>query len=844
MTARPVETSVPPRNTPRSSRTPSGSTARNPAVAEPTIGSLLSTLPAEEKIVIRRIEKILYKINAAETALLYNKTCIKEGLLPKYTHLRLHDPNAAADAHTLAFRRRLTERQIEEKEKDLRTALDTYEDLKRQWLSLHHDSDRTHISAALQRLKDQDRTHRERTILQKLTRLNGGKLRLPKGRQAYINLTEYVPNHDEEALLQLGLNCHYSTKPCPRTKRLEIEVLLDSITNLEKERKVHLTDSLRPLLLAEALTSRHPEHHKSLLTKEMKEAAKKLKSTNGITVRRADKTPALVLINTEEYHNKLDLILADDTKFRRITRNPVDAIKKEANDIIDRVNSLSSSTKLNKIKGDFEPGYIYGNIKTHKRGNPIRPIISQIPTPTYRLAKQLNGILSPYIPGRYRVKSSAEFLHLIKDSPATGTISSLDVESLFTNVPVPETINLICDRVYRHQGSPPLQIPEDALRRLLELCTMSAPFTTHRGHLYTQVDGVAMGSPLGVFFADFYMGIVEERVFQDIPTPPIYCRYVDDTFVRTSSQDHVNLLKDKFEEHSVLHFTSEQSQDGTLPFLDISVHQDTTTDKVQTDVYRKGTNLGLCLNGASECPDRYKDTTISAYIRRALTHCSTWTTTSKEIEKATQILINNGFSNKRVDEITKKIINKWYAGDSNAETDDQKNKIKLYYKNQFHHSYKQDERALKDIIKNHVKPINDEDEIDLIIYYKNRKTSSLIMKNNPAAEQDKIRQRNVVYYYKCHVEGCPQTYIGMTTMRLSKRISCHVQEGAIANHLANAHNRRPTRERLIQDIDIIDRQSDNKRLRYLEALHILEKKPSINRTDEPLLLPTTLPPAN
>ena len=103
--------------------------------------------------------------------------------------------------------------------------------------------------------------------MRKLIKLNGGKLRLPQQRQNYVNLTNYLPDQDEEALLQLGLNCHYADKPKPHQKRLEIEVLLDSLLSLEKEKKVELSDSIRPLLLAEALTTRHPEHNQTLMTR-------------------------------------------------------------------------------------------------------------------------------------------------------------------------------------------------------------------------------------------------------------------------------------------------------------------------------------------------------------------------------------------------------------------------------------------------------------------------------------------------------------------------------------------------------------------------------------------------
>ena len=80
----------------------------------------------------------------------------------------------------------------------------------------------------------------------------------------------------------------------------------------------------------------------------------------------------------------------------------------------------------------------------------------------------------------------------------------------------------------------------------------------------------------------------------------------------------------------------------------------------------------------------------------------------------------------------------------------------------------------------------------------------------------------------------------MTTMSLSKCISCHAQEGAIKNQTGRTHNTTPSRDQIIENTIIIDGHGDPKHLRYLEALHILEKKPQMNCTEEPLLLPTTL----
>ena len=188
-------------------------------------------------------------------------------------------------------------------------------------------------------------------------------------------------------------------------------------------------------------------------------------------------------------------------------------------------------------------GYCYGHIKTHKPGNKIRPIISQIPTPTYGIAESLCAILTPYAPATYNLTSATDFLDILKSNNSRGHIASLDVESLFTNVPVDRTINYIMNRVYRDDATPTLDIAEPALRGLLECCPKEAPFTCPRGAKYRQVDGVAMGSQLGVLLANFFMGCVEEEVFRKIKKPDIYCRYIDDIFIQATDEAEIEHLR-------------------------------------------------------------------------------------------------------------------------------------------------------------------------------------------------------------------------------------------------------------------------------------------------------------
>ncbi|XP_076045750.1 uncharacterized protein LOC143027993 [Oratosquilla oratoria] len=334
----------------------------------------------------------------------------------------------------------------------------------------------------------------------------------------------------------MGLNCHYLTKPRPHRKRLEIEVLLDDIQHLEKAGQVKTTPDLQPALLAEANKTRGSYHSKFVNGNHLL-AAKELRNNPDITIRRADKTAAFVIINREDYTHKIDSILSDTTKFTKITRNPTDSIKKKLNKIITSINANMDSPKFPKLTGEYSLGYAFGNIKTHKPGNPIRPIISQIPTATYSIAKKLNELLTPYVPSTYAIASAPDFLEILRDSPSNedAIIASLDVESLFTNVNVDQTIDFILKRVYHCDDTTPLNIFEKSLRSLLEICTKEAPFTCPNGRMYKQIVGVAMGSPLGVLFANFFMGTIETELLAEA-RPSIYCRYVDDIFVRCDAK--------------------------------------------------------------------------------------------------------------------------------------------------------------------------------------------------------------------------------------------------------------------------------------------------------------------
>ena len=591
-----------------------------------------------------------------------------------------------------------------------------------------------------------------------------------------------------------------------------------------------MNSRLNNLLTAESTKHRNPSNNsQEVLTPKLRQAAANLKNNKAIIIRRADKASTYVILNRIDYIEKLNTILADTTKFRRIKKDPTNKIKSEANGLISIHNSVIGCTKIPKIIGDFKPGYIYGTVKIHKAQNPLRPIISQTPTPLYKLAKYLNNIINPYIPSKFSLKSTNDFLDLLHNQDSTGVLASLDVVSLFTNVPIDQTIDIIIQRAYNHKTIRPPHISQPTLRKLLQLCTKESPFMCPSGDLYLQIEGVAMGSPLGPTFANYYMGHLEETILDiDIQKPKLYGRYVDDIFLLVNNQSEIEHLKQLYEHKSILKFTYELNINNKIPFLDVSV--DNSHSRFKTTVYHKPTDQGTCLNYDSFCTDKYKISVINSYLNRAYTTSTTWNDFNSEINQIKQTLINNNYPNTIVDKHINKFINTKFQQNS---PDNKFNNINIYYKSQMHSNYKLDERIMKNILYENIRPTSPQNKVKLITYYNNRKTSNLVMRNSTHPLLTNDQKTNLVYSFSCpHNHNQPQIYIGQTTTTLNRRLGSHTYNGSIKQHYINDHDTVPTKSEIINNTKILTHASDKHRLSIKEALLILHSNPIINRQFE------------
>ena len=187
---------------------------------------------------------------------------------------------------------------------------------------------------------------------------------------------------------------------------------------------------------------------------------------------------------------------------------------------------------------------MYGLAKVHKIVidglPPFRPILPAIGTPIYKLAKFLVPMLEPLTTNECTIKDSFTFAEELQSFDSKLVMASFDIESIFTNIPFQETIDLCVENLFQDR----IHVDNLSKESLLELFTrtMSESLILFDQEFYKQHDGVAMGSPLGPTFDNVFLCYQGKIWLQDCSSqfkPVIYRRYVDDTFLLFRSKHHI-----------------------------------------------------------------------------------------------------------------------------------------------------------------------------------------------------------------------------------------------------------------------------------------------------------------
>ena len=166
---------------------------------------------------------------------------------------------------------------------------------------------------------------------------------------------------------------------------------------------------------------------------------------------------------------------------------------------------------------------------------------------------------------------------------------------------------------------------------------------TFNGDTYKQVDGVAMGSPLGPVLANVFMVELEEKLIPTLRSKvSLWRRYVDDTFtyIRHNEIENVKEVLNSF--HVDIKFTHETEVNNRIAFLDVDISKN-SDGTFSTEVHRKMTDTNIYLNWSSFAPETWKIGTLKGLFRRAHLICSTEAGLNKELKHLKYVFtrINN-----------------------------------------------------------------------------------------------------------------------------------------------------------------------------------------------------------
>ena len=359
----------------------------------------------------------------------------------------------------------------------------------------------------------------------------------------------------------------------------------------------------------------------SNVPKRFLEVYKSLKNNRDLHITKADKSNALVILDKQEYDGKIYGLLDDSDTYGILTSDPSERVIKNFNNKMK--NIMRSKQDLVKQCSTISPSlpYLYGLVKTHKPGNPIRPIISSVGSATYKLSKYLVKVLSPMV-GTISTSNIKHNMDLIDklcnlDINFPFKLVSFDVVSLFTKVPVNDLLDYLAEVLDNYE----LPFCTDDMIELIKLCVCDSVFTFD-GKFYTQKFGMAMGNPLSPVLSNLYMEFFETKYLPRIlPNGALWFRYVDDIFCIWPLTANIEYFLVSLNNCvPSIKFTYEVEANGCLSFLDVNIFRGNSGFKFS--VFRKPTNVCSYIHFYSDHCKQIKMSTFTSMFLRAYRVCS------------------------------------------------------------------------------------------------------------------------------------------------------------------------------------------------------------------------------
>ena len=150
-----------------------------------------------------------------------------------------------------------------------------------------------------------------------------------------------------------------------------------------------------------------------------------------------------------------------------------------------------------------------GMHKTHKENESVRPIVNNIQTQYYKIAKYFNKSLNNLVclPYTYTTKSSREIaqeLNIIQINKHNKMIT-LDIKNLYVNLPIENILHITKFWLNKHKNEN--KITEQTLHLLKIILKQN--FFQYNNQFFQPEKGIAMRSPISNTIAEIYLQFLE-----------------------------------------------------------------------------------------------------------------------------------------------------------------------------------------------------------------------------------------------------------------------------------------------------------------------------------------------
>lgn len=411
---------------------------------------------------------------------------------------------------------------------------------------------------------------------------------------------------------------------------------------------------------------------------------------------------------------------------------------------------------------------ITGLPKIHKADMPVRPVINFTTAPAYKIAKYLNNWLleNLKIDNDTSVKNNMELTDKIisTEIPKNGKLASFDVTNMYSNIPVAETIKITRNLLRQNNVN---ENKIDEVITLLDVISKQNYFEFNN-KFYEQTDGLPMGSPLSGTLANIYLNHFEKTHVNSnsnkYKNNIIYWhRYVDDVLIlfNGTNRQLENLHTYINSIHTKIQFTLEKEENKTINFLDLTIKNENQRHTFK--IFRKRTQTNHTIHNSSHHPAQHKIAAYNHMLHRLNNIPMSDDDYNDEIRTITQIATKNGYSERMIHRINRKIKSRIIQRDlstlyENENNNNNKKYLSMYYN-------ENTSNIARKIFNNYG-------------YTLSHKT------NNTLSKRFKYRKHNdntESGIYKLTCNDCPKFYIGQTGRTFAQRFKEHTQEVMKAN---------------------------------------------------------------